>query len=78
MLLPDVAAAKSVPATCDVSVVAAAVAVADHLRFVIALLAKCCCSESLPLKSSHPHATHALCTCHTHTHTCARKQLKRA
>lgn len=40
MLLPDVAAAKSVPATCDVSVVAAAVAVADHLRFVIALLAK--------------------------------------
>lgn len=38
MLLPDVAAAKSVPATCDVSVVAAAVA--DHLRFVIALLAK--------------------------------------
>lgn len=40
MLLPDVAAAKSVPATCDVSVVAVAVAVADHLRFVIALLAK--------------------------------------
>lgn len=41
LLLPDVAAvsAKSVPVTCDVSVVVALAAAVDHLQFVIALLA---------------------------------------